>query len=610
MTHGTFKYVALLILSSCVITPLAYAQTTLYVDDDAGEGNIGQSWDAPYENLESALVFAREHPIITEIHVAGGVYVPSGESESGVPRSKTFQLVNGVAILGGYAGLADPGDPDVRDLNLYESILSGDLAGDDEPVSCPAGSSDCRAFGGFCVDGFCTIRANNTDNAYHVVTGSDTDATAVLACFTITAGNANGSNPHDHGGGIHIMQLTGSPTIEFCTIVRNRADFGGGVSCEPNSAAAFVHCTISENSAGQYGGAMFIALASNPTLTDCSIAHNIAPYEGGGVYCGDSSNPIIETSTITGNIAGWSGGGVYSSASTPTITDCRITQNNARDGGGMSLAYGSYTGMTDCLVAGNSATYHGGGIHFVSGGSANITSCRISGNRTSTFSGGGIYCTGSQDLELVNCVLSGNTVDGPNGGGGGMYFSESNLILTNCSFAGNLAVNGRALACDYVGHPSSLQLRNCILWDGGDEIWNNDGSTITITYSDVQDGWRGAGGNNIVAHPRFVRFPDDGGDGWGVGDNDDYGDLRLQSASPAIDAGSNAAVPLDIIVDLAGDLRFVDAVDTPDMGQGVSPLVDMGAYEFQFAAAGDIDGDGDVDLSDFRMFMESFGGPL
>ncbi len=26
----------------------------------------------------------------------------------------------------------------------------------------------------------------------------------------------------------------------------------------------------------------------------------------------------------------------------------------------------------------------------------------------------------------------------------------------------------------------------------------------------------------------FVREPNDGGDGWGVGDNDDYGDLHLQ----------------------------------------------------------------------------------
>jgi len=27
-----------------------------------------------------------------------------------------------------------------------------------------------------------------------------------------------------------------------------------------------------------------------------------------------------------------------------------------------------------------------------------------------------------------------------------------------------------------------------ILWDGGDEVWNNDGSTITIEYSDVNGG--------------------------------------------------------------------------------------------------------------------------
>ena len=47
--------------------------------------------------------------------------------------------------------------------------------------------------------------------------------------------------------------------------------------------------------------------------------------------------------------------------------------------------------------------------------------------------------------------------------------------------------------------------------------------------------------------------PDDGGDGWGTGD-DDYGDLRLRPLSPAIDAGFNVAV----VFDLDGNPRIVD----------------------------------------------------
>ncbi len=81
-------------------------------------------------------------------------------------------------------------------------------------------------------------------------------------------------------------------------------------------------------------------------------------------------------------------------------------------------------------------------------------------------------------------------------------------------------------------------------------------------------------------------MPDDGGDGWGdksntqeidEGANDDYGDLRLQSGTPCIDAGDNLALdPAMYMTDLAGRLRFVDDLFTPDTGNGASPVVDMG----------------------------------
>jgi hypothetical protein len=117
---------------------------------------------------------------------------------------------------------------------------------------------------------------------------------------------------------------------------------------------------------------------------------------------------------------------------------------------------------------------------------------------------------------------------------------------------------------------SSPELANCILWGNtatasGAQIYNN-GSSPSISYSLVDGGWSGTG--NIDADPRFVRDPDPGTDGeWGTGD-DDYGDLRLQLTSPAIDAGDNTAPgPVGVTTDLDGNLRI----------QGGT--VDMGAYE-------------------------------
>jgi hypothetical protein len=137
-----------------------------------------------------------------------------------------------------------------------------------------------------------------------------------------------------------------------------------------------------------------------------------------------------------------------------------------------------------------------------------------------------------------------------------------------------------------------VKLTNCILWDGGDEIWNSGGPTIDITHSDVQGGWSGTG--NIDADPLF-------------GDPA-HGDLRLAPGSPCIDAGDNTAVPQDIVTDLDGNPRFVDDSNTVDTGYGDPPIVDMGAYEFRGTPCSwDLDGDGTVNVLDLLQLIASFG---
>jgi hypothetical protein len=45
-----------------------------------------------------------------------------------------FELVDGVSLLGGYAGHGEP-DTALRDRDLYITILTGDIFADDEPVN-------------------------------------------------------------------------------------------------------------------------------------------------------------------------------------------------------------------------------------------------------------------------------------------------------------------------------------------------------------------------------------------------------------------------------------------------------------------------------------------
>jgi len=123
---------------------------------------------------------------------------------------------------------------------------------------------------------------------------------------------------------------------------------------------------------------------------------------------------------------------------------------------------------------------------------------------------------------------------------------------------------------------------------------------------------------NIDADALFVRQPDPGPDGeWGTID-DDYGDLRLTSGSPSIDAADNESVPADFFdldsdndtkeplpYDLDGNPRFVNDPDTTDTGNGDPPVVDMGAYEFQVPCPWDCggDNDGNVGIVDFLALL-------
>ncbi len=74
----------------------------IYVDADATGSNDGTSWLNAYHSLDTALMDLC--PGTTEMWVAAGTYLPTQLSNLDDPRSATFNLPDGVAIYGGFAG--------------------------------------------------------------------------------------------------------------------------------------------------------------------------------------------------------------------------------------------------------------------------------------------------------------------------------------------------------------------------------------------------------------------------------------------------------------------------------------------------------------------------
>ena len=321
---------------------LAMVSTTgaqiVFVDDGATGANDGSSWADAHNDLQDALVASLDGDAIW---VAEGTYLPDrGVGITLGDRTATFELKDGVALYGGFPSAG--GDWEDRDPIAYETILSGDLNSNDVPVAdpCDLPSAPTRA-----------------ENSYHVVTGSGTDATAVLDGFTITAGNANGSDTYDRGGGMY--STSGSPTLTNCT-------FSG------NAAGAAPITT-----AGDDGGGMYSTGA--PTLTNCTFSRNAARDDGGGM-CNRVGSPILTNCTFSGNSA-ISAGGMYNGGGTPTLTNCTFSGNSASSsayGGGMYNSESSPV-LTNCTFSGNSAGMTGG-IHNVWNGDPTLTNCILWGN--------------------------------------------------------------------------------------------------------------------------------------------------------------------------------------------------------------------------------------
>ena len=302
------------------------AGEVIYVDADASPGGNGQTWGTAYKYLQNALY--KPPTGGDQIWVAEGTYKPDhGGGKTPGDRTAAFGLINGVAIYGGYAGVGAP-DPNERNIKLYETILGGDIG----------------------------MVGVNTDNSYHVVTGSGTDANAVLDGFTITAGNANSDVwPDDGGGGINNYQ--GSPTIRHCTLSGNScfAD-GGGIRNWGNSKPIITHCTFSGNSSGQEGGGIMNGKASSPMVTNCTFSGNSAGEDGGGMYSNDHSNAMVTNCTFIGNTVKLTGGGMYNvNSSSPTVTNCTFSKNSAEVGGGGISNYKAGIKVKNCIFWNNSA---------------------------------------------------------------------------------------------------------------------------------------------------------------------------------------------------------------------------------------------------------------
>jgi hypothetical protein len=244
-----------------------------------------------------------------------------------------------------------------------------------------------------------------------------------------------------------------------------------------------------------------------------SVIENSFSGGGGGIFNDSAASLFVESTTIRGNVStgiSGAGGGVFNFGFVE-MADSTISGNKA---------------------SGTSASNNGGGFENI--GDATLTNVTISGNTTSGRGGGIFQGASAGKLVLRNVTISDNTASIA-GGIQDMAFGP-HPELVNTIVAGNTA--GTSRDCD--GTVTSL---------GYNLVHNIVGCTIA-----------GDPTGNILGSPaRLLPLADNGGPTW---------TMMPRRASPAVDAGLNAACPL---TDQRGVAR------PRDDGGGL--VCDMGAVE-------------------------------
>jgi len=290
------------------------APTRIFVNDNATGSNNGTSWTNAFKSLQDALTAAVGN-CATEIWVASGVYYPDeGNGFTDNNRNSSFNIKNGIAIYGGFAG----GETNIsqRNWNLNKTWLSGDL------------------FKNGLVEGIGNSGRypNYADNAYHVVSDIQTNETAVLDGFNIAGGNANGGGANNVGGGIYAANSTmvirncesrsnlaneggglftyqSNVRLENCILRSNSVITGGGGAClKSNSGAYFLNCIFQANVVGTTttdggGGGAVVIEGSLPEFVNCTFSSNYAK-TGGAVYNTNNASPIFYNTIMWSNESG------------------------------------------------------------------------------------------------------------------------------------------------------------------------------------------------------------------------------------------------------------------------------------------------------------------
>jgi predicted outer membrane repeat protein len=534
----------------------------MYVNASATPPGNGLSWATAWTNLDTALAAV---PASTELHVASGTYKPA--SLGGFTPTNIS-----LTLMGGYNS-ASPSDA-VRDPESFQTILSGDINGDDTDVDLVA--DPC--------------------GLYREATSPTGKRIENARCLDVS--NKNG-------------------TVVDGFVIRNGrgAGEGGGILCNQaanNHAVTIKNCTFKQNVCTGSGGAIRGGVRGTLNITNCKFSQNSAWSSGGVTYFNNDEPPgngtfvMKNCITTVSTTLDDSGGVAFRGHPNVTISNCVVDRSNSF---GVSGAGGGIDYYIDNILVPLN--------HTVTIVDTAITNCRpwqLAGGLW-VYGRPGEVSTVTVNLTnvlIANCGPQNQLVTGPANSAIflGAFSPTFHIVgnFTNCTVANNhanseSAIGGWVSSDTLTTNEVTMNFKNCIIWgntgDGGNgqmahnpaganqgKVFINE-SYVCIDTTDPNSYVNPAADHMIYTNPQF-----------------DPG-FFLASTSTSKNAGNNAYLPTDI-TDVDGD--SITAAETIpwdlSLRTRVNGTVDLGAYEYWLPA--DINASGLVNLVDFELLSATW----
>jgi uncharacterized repeat protein (TIGR02543 family) len=370
------------------------------------------------------------------------------------------------------------------------------------------------------------------------------------------------------GSGIDILAISGDKknriftvkafktTITGLTLQDGKSDFGAAILNK--GTLTLKQLTFKNNDAIYSGGA--IDNEGVLTASDLNLANNSSGSSGGAFF--NNATATINDSTFSVNSAPSAGAIQNESGAKLTMNNVVLTGNSSTSNEGGAISNFGMLSLTAVTILGNQSKGYGAGIY--NGGTASINNSAFLQNRTGEDNGGAI--NNGNTLTVNNSTFSENYAGGS---GGALYFGNGEATLLNNTFTANYAASyGGAVHRN--GGGDTLKIGNTI------SIGNFAPSAPEISgFTSLGNNLFGSNGNAgvsaglattdliLAGDPETVLAE--------VADNGGPTQTHaLITGSPAIDAGSDELLPVDLITDQRGE----------GFARIVGDRVDIGAFEY------------------------------